>query len=168
MAVFGLAGLLAVLATVMFAMLRPPTLLRPAVVIPPQPVRIYAEADTAASDPALLAVNRSYPFVALEPLPRRVHYASVVVAGRTLLFVTVMGGTAADAQSDGNSVARTYEAVMGEPGALGGQVPGRYEGAVWTSEAAWIAETAVFGTLVGLALGVIGALTLIRPRIPGT
>jgi hypothetical protein len=164
LAVFGIAELLAVLVTVVFAVLRPLAPPRPAVVLWPT-VCIYAGSDTAGIDPLWLGATRSYPMLVLSRLPRQ--ESNVVVRGRTVLFITVIGATA-DVQSAFGAVARTYMAVTGKPGTVGGQLRAHTVGppaaAVRTSVAVWMAETTGFGTLLGLVLGVIAALTLIRPR----
>ena len=161
-AVLAAAGMLAVLATFGFALLRPPMLSSRAMVQVPAGTQVQTQATLARStfvlDTASLMVGQ---------LDRRqVH---VVVSSPTTLTITVTAKTAAEAQGAANAVAYVYIARASPPGAPGGQkraAGGLYNAtpATGTSVWTWVAETTAFGTLVGLALGVIAAFALVRPR----
>ncbi len=170
--VFGAAGLLAVLATLGFALLRPPLLSSKVLVDVPASKQIQTQAVIAGSEPVLLAASHSDPALSFEQLLRQV---KVVVSSSNLLAITVSAKTAAQAQDGANAVARSYVAFVRSPGAPGVQVLARMvcspgsagvcaSPARGTGLSAWVAETTGFGTLVGLVLGVIAAFALVRPR----
>lgn len=164
--VYGAAGMLAVLATVLFAMLRPPLLTSSASVLVTGTNTIQTQAAIAGSDPVLQGAIRSDPAMSLAQL---MHHVQLVPASRTLLIVTASANTSAAAEGAANAVARSYVAFMKSPGRPGaGQVRAavlqRAFIATPTGLSAWVAETAGFGVLVGAVLGVIAALALVRPR----
>jgi hypothetical protein len=150
------------MATFWFALLRPPILSSRAMVLVPAGTQVQTQATLARSnfvlDTASLMVGQ---------LDRRqVH---VVVSSPTTLTITVTAKTAAEAQEAANAVAQTYVARASPPGAPGGQkraAAGLYNATqpTGTSVSAWVVQTAGFGTLVGLVLGVIAPFALVRPR----
>jgi hypothetical protein len=91
--------------------------------------------------------------------------AHPVFTRRPTLTITVTARTAAEAQGAANAVARCYVDRVSPPGAPGGQkraAAALYNAtqATGTSVSAWVLQTAGFGTLVGLMLGAIAALTM--------
>jgi hypothetical protein len=122
--VFGAAGIVAVLATFWFAMLRPPMF--------SSKVLVYVPAAGSIDTQALIA-------------------------------------TAAAAEGAANAVARCYVRTVwllprSPEGRLRALVVAPATPATSTTMSAWVAETAGFGTLVGLVLGVIAAFALVLPR----
>jgi hypothetical protein len=171
-AVLGAAGILAVLATVGLAMLRPPMLSSQVLVAVPASKGIGTQVFIAHSDPVLIAARQRDPVLSLEQLRRQVTAESET---SSLLAVTAAGKTAAEAQGVAFAVARSYVAYVGQRNSPGGQVQAKLvcrassascaTPATGTSVSAWVAETAGLGALAGLVLGVIAELALIRfPR----
>lgn len=153
------------LATVGFALLRPPLLSSKVLVDVPASRQIQTQALIAGSDPVFLAAGHADRALSFEQLLRQV---KVVVSSSNLLAITVSAKTAADAQGVADAVARSYVAFVRSPGAPGGQVLAKVAGpaspATRTGLSAWVAETAGFGALAGVVLGVIAAFALVRPR----
>lgn len=163
-AVFGVAALLAVLATFWFAMQWPPMWSSSAAVVArvPQPEMIWTQARIADSRPVLLAASENDRTQSFRELVR--HVKVTVASPDPVLVVTVTGWTGPGAQRAAAVVARRYVAFAMSPGSPGGPVDAAvldpYTPATRTSVSAWVSKTAGFGMLAGLVLGVIAALTL--------
>jgi hypothetical protein len=167
--IFGAAGLLAVLATLGFAMLRPPLVSSHVLVYVPASKQIQTQALIAASGVVLGPVSRSDPVLSYGQLIRQV---KVSVSSSTSLTITVSAKTADEAMDAADAVARTYVTLVrspGGPGGPGGRVMAKVVGSASpgtrTAGSAWVAETAGFGTLLGLVLGVMAGIAVRRaPR----
>jgi hypothetical protein len=162
-AAFGVAALLAVLATFWFAMQWPPTWTSSVAVVvrTPQPQMMWTQARIADSRPVLLAASENDRTQSFRELVR--HVKVTVASPLPVLVVTVTGWTGPGAQRAAAVVARRYVAFAMSPGRPGGPVDAVANPAVPATRAsvsAWVAKTAGFGMLVGLVLGVIAALTL--------
>jgi capsular polysaccharide biosynthesis protein len=159
--VFGVLVVLGVLAGAGFAVLRPPMLSSKVLVYVPASKQIQTQALIAGSDAVLGPVSRADRVLSYAQLLRQV---KVEVSSPTSLTIVVSAKTAGDAQSVANAVAQRYVALVRSKGAPGGQVLARVANpatpAIRTSVAAWVAETAGFGVLVGAVLGVLAAFSL--------
>jgi hypothetical protein len=158
--VLGAAGIVAVLATFWFAMQWPPMWSSSTAVVvrAPQPQMIWTQARIADSRPVLLAASENDRTQSFRELVRHV---GVAVASSDVLVVTVKGWTASGAGRAAAVVARRYVAFTMSPGSPRGPIRAAvlsYTPATRTSVSAWVAQTAGFGTLLGLVLGVIAAL----------
>jgi capsular polysaccharide biosynthesis protein len=162
--VFGVVVVLGVLAGAGFAVLRPPLLSSKVLVYVPASKQIQTQALIAGSYEVLGPVSRAERVLSYGQLLRQV---KVEVSSSTSLTIVVSAKTAADAQSVANAVAQRYVALVGSKGAAAGQVLARVAApATRTSVAAWVAETAGFGLLVGAVLGVLAALSMRTRRGP--
>lgn len=164
--VFGGAGIVAVLATFWFAMQRPPMWSSSVTVVVGVPkAQIWTQARIADSRPVVLAASENDRTQSFNELFRHV---KVTVASSDVRVVTVTGWTGAGAGRAAAVVARRYVAFAMSPGSPGGPVRAAvldpHTPATRTSESAWVAHTAEFGTLLGLLLGMISAFALVRPR----
>jgi hypothetical protein len=138
-----------------------------AVVVPVGTPQIWTQARIADSRPVLLAasdVDRAQSF------PELARHTKVTVLSSSVLLVTVTGWTGSGAQRAVEAVASSYVAFASSPRSPGDPVRAAVLDPVTTptrtSVSAWVAHAAGFGTLVGLVLGVIAALALVRPRRP--
>jgi hypothetical protein len=119
--IYGAAGMLAVLATVLFAMLRPPMLTSTASVMVLGRHAIETQALIAGSDPVLQGAVRRDPG---SSLAQPTDHVQAVPVSQILLIITASAITAADAEGAANAVARSYVAFSKSPHgpAGGGQV----------------------------------------------
>jgi hypothetical protein len=166
--VFGVVVVLGVLAGAGFAVLRPPLVSSQVLVYVPASKQIQTQSLIAGSGLVLTAVSRSGPLT-FEQLHRQV---KVSVSSSTSLTITVSAKTADEAMDAADAVARTYVTLVrspGGPGGPGGRVMAKVVGSASpgtrTAGSAWVAETAGFGTLLGLVLGVMAGIAVRRaPR----